>query len=222
MTMKKVLYRMANESGPAQSESIIWRKLLDQGVTHRFPNMFAIYMIGLVILVQMAEVERGFSLHLLVKNNLTSRLQVLIMDSLLRVNMHATKDLASVAASDLIAAAVEILNVKPPREGGNPPLMVLRLHERVSKLGEPKILGTLAEKGVVIDPDDDDDGGFFPTDDDGVAQAVEEGPEPITEGMFEALFDNDGLRTCLTMMTGWRWPQSRHRWHRRTGRAYAL
>jgi hypothetical protein len=43
-----------------------------------------------------------------------------------------------------------------------PPLMVLRLAEEVSKLAEQEVLGTLAEKGMMIDPDDDADGGCGP------------------------------------------------------------
>jgi hypothetical protein len=182
---------MVNNGGPPQSDLTIWRKMLDQGLTHKFPNMFSIYMVGLVIPVQTAEVERGFSLHLLFKHKLSSRLAVLIMDSLMRVNLLGPKELGSAAASGLVAEAEKILHVKPPHAGGTPPLMVLRLAEKVSKLGEPEILGTLAEVGLMLDPDDDADGGFFPTVEEGVEQAVEEGPEPIMEGMFEALFEFD-------------------------------
>ena len=51
------------------------------------PNMFTLVKAGLVIPLNTACVERGFSHHGIIKNKLQSRLKVVNVDSLLRVKL---------------------------------------------------------------------------------------------------------------------------------------
>ena len=51
------------------------------------PNMFTLVKAGLVIPLNTACVERGFSHHGIIKSKLRSRLKVVNIDSLLRVKL---------------------------------------------------------------------------------------------------------------------------------------
>lgn len=60
-----------------------------------FPNMRQLILVMLMIPVQTACVERGFSLHRVIKNRLRNRLKVATIDSLLRVFFLAPRPLKS-------------------------------------------------------------------------------------------------------------------------------
>ena len=52
-----------------------------------FPNLFLLVQIMFLIPVQTAIVERGFSLHKIIKSKLRNRLQIVTIDSLMRVKL---------------------------------------------------------------------------------------------------------------------------------------
>jgi hypothetical protein len=83
--MKEGMHHLVNALNYAGTSSI-WRKLSDNGFS-LFPNIMKLVQVMFVIPVQTAVVERGFSLHKIIKNRLRNRLQILTVDSLLRVKM---------------------------------------------------------------------------------------------------------------------------------------
>jgi len=52
-----------------------------------FPTIFKMVDVMFVVPVQTAAVERGFSMHRIVKNRLTNRLKITTLNSLLRIKL---------------------------------------------------------------------------------------------------------------------------------------
>ena len=65
----------------------VWAEFREEGRDRTLPNMFTMVSVGLVVPLNTACVERGFSHHGIIKNKLRNSLKVLQMDSLLRVNV---------------------------------------------------------------------------------------------------------------------------------------
>ena len=68
-TMKQALWRKSREMG-GLSMSTAWRDLQAEGMVRSMPNMFMLVQAGLVVLLNTACVERGFSHHGIIKNKL--------------------------------------------------------------------------------------------------------------------------------------------------------
>ena len=73
------------------------------GTETTMPYMFCLVMLGLVVPLNTACVERGFSHHGIIKNKLRTRLKIVHVDSLLRVKLlcHDYKGFAYTRAMDL-------------------------------------------------------------------------------------------------------------------------
>ena len=65
----------------------VWAEFREEGRDRTLPNMFTMVSVGLVVPLNTACVERGFSHHGIIKNKLRNSLKVLQMDSLLRVKL---------------------------------------------------------------------------------------------------------------------------------------
>ena len=65
----------------------VWAEFYEAGREQSMPNMFTLVKAGLVIPLNTACVERGFSHHGIIKNKHRIRLKVVNVDSLLRVKL---------------------------------------------------------------------------------------------------------------------------------------
>jgi len=157
LALKKALFKVVNELNQTNA-TYIWRKLFLEEAHIMFPNLFMLVQIMFLIPVQTAVVERGFSLHKIIKSNLRNALKIIPMDSLLRVKL-LCHDLVSF---DVDAAAKKY--VTSPAG-----CMVLnKLHRRVSQIeigrlqdgvdeGAPDFDFSFRGDGSDVGDDDDDD-----------------------------------------------------------------
>eukprot|EP00967_Tisochrysis_lutea_P111977 scaffold176444_cov15-Tisochrysis_lutea.AAC.1 len=76
MMMKKVMHEVVNQSKVLDPVHV-WTLLRRQPEAVLFPSMILLVNVMLLIPVQTAIVERGFSLHRIVKNRLSNRMKVL-------------------------------------------------------------------------------------------------------------------------------------------------
>ncbi|KAJ9516339.1 hypothetical protein QJQ45_001026 [Haematococcus lacustris] len=82
---KREMWRVvqANRSVTLQSA---WVQLMELGYVH-FPLMMQLAQIMLLVPLQTAVVERGFSIHRIIKHRLTNRLKLATVDSLMRIRL---------------------------------------------------------------------------------------------------------------------------------------
>jgi len=85
---------------------IIWRKLYFDNAHILFPNIMQLVYVTFLIPVHTSQVERGFSVHRVIRNRLTNRLKIMTLDSLMRIKLLAKKaDMAdTMKAFDLSGA----------------------------------------------------------------------------------------------------------------------
>ena len=86
LMMKKVMHEVVNQSSIVNPVHV-WLLLRRHPNSVMFPKMIILVNIMFLIPVQTAIVERGFSVHRIIKNRLTNRLQIITLDSLLRIKM---------------------------------------------------------------------------------------------------------------------------------------
>ena len=86
MALKNALIKTVNELQQTNA-MYIWRKLSLEEAQLNFPNLFQLVLTMFLIPVQTAVVERGFSLHKIIKNKLRNRLEIVTVDSLMRVKL---------------------------------------------------------------------------------------------------------------------------------------
>ena len=121
--LKNALFKTVNELQSTDA-TYIWRKLYSEEAHLLFPNLFMLVQIMFLIPVQTAVVERGFSLHKIIKSKLRNALKIITMDSLLRVKLLCH----GLESFDVDAAAQKYM-VSPAG------CMVLnKLHKRVSEI----------------------------------------------------------------------------------------
>ena len=85
-SMKEALWQRAKRRA-GLSMNTVWAEFYEAGREQSMPNMFTLVKAGLVIPLNLARVERGFSHHGFIKNKLRSRLKVVNVDSLLMVKL---------------------------------------------------------------------------------------------------------------------------------------
>jgi len=124
LALKKALFQVVNELNQTNA-TFIWRKLFVEQAHLYFPNLFLLVQIMFLIPVQTAVVERGFSLHKIIKSKLRNRLQIMTIDSLLRVKLLCT----DLEGFDVDAAAKKYV-VSP--DGSS--MVLNRLHKKVSDI----------------------------------------------------------------------------------------
>ena len=84
--MKEALWQPAKRRA-GLSMKTVWAEFYKAGREQTMPNMFTLVKAGLVITLNTACVERGFSHHGTIKNKLRGRLKVVNVDSLLGVKL---------------------------------------------------------------------------------------------------------------------------------------
>lgn len=181
--MKNALYLVVNELKVVDA-TYIWRKLHFDGAHTAFPNLFKLVLIMFLIPVQTAVVERGFSLHKLIKSKLRNRLQISTVDSLLRIKlMYPLK--GYLEKLDVDAAA------KKFAECSGSSLILKRLHQKMHAIEIGRLEDGVDEGDADLDLSDDcgaDDEESEPwlyeddDDDDDASEAPSEGEEIEEEG----------------------------------------
>ena len=83
--VKSLLFQRARMPAAQRSMLITWADFHFQKLDQTLPLIFKLVMIGLVIPLNTACVERGFSLHCNVKNRLSNRLKVAQVDGMIKV-----------------------------------------------------------------------------------------------------------------------------------------
>ena len=83
-SMKEAMWQRAKRRA-GLSMNTVWAEFYEAGREHSMPDMFTLVKAGLVIPLNTACVERGFSHHVVIKNKHRSRLKV--VDFLLRVKL---------------------------------------------------------------------------------------------------------------------------------------
>jgi len=130
---KKIMFKLVREN-KIISMRAAWCHI-KQFHADELPHILMIVYVLMVLPVQTAVVERGFSLHRIIKNRLRSRLLISKMDSLMRVSMGARGPLN---AFD-IGAACTVYQSKSVA-GQLPSLLLGRLHSLVNKQNFPRDL----------------------------------------------------------------------------------
>ena len=120
-----------------------WIKISDG---HIIPDILHLIYIYILIPLQTAVVERGFSVHRRIKTRLSSCLQVVTVDSLLRVKLNADPN---PRAFDM-AAAEEAYMARS--KDGKPPTLIARIAKGVNDIE----IGDL-QVGVVCSEDKDEE-----------------------------------------------------------------
>ncbi|KAJ9516199.1 hypothetical protein QJQ45_024625 [Haematococcus lacustris] len=111
---KREMWRVvqANRSVTLQSA---WVQLMEVGYVH-FPLMMQLAQVMLLVPLQTAVVERGFSIHRIIKHRLTNRLKLATVDSLMRIRLIGPSKHSYQKEEALIAHAAsamdEILKLK--------------------------------------------------------------------------------------------------------------
>ena len=86
--MKRALWERSRRRVGLQMAAV-WAEFKDQNRVQTMPNLYLLVLFGLIVPLNTACVERGFSHHGIIKNKLRTRLKVVTMDSLLRVKLLA-------------------------------------------------------------------------------------------------------------------------------------
>jgi hypothetical protein len=110
--------------------------------TENYPHVFQLARVMMVLPVQSATVERGFSMHRVIKHRLTNRLELVTLDSLMRVHMLGPKtDEVSLDdfTNDTINASVQTLLPNGMR-GATSPFLLRTLFYSVCSVTLPTTL----------------------------------------------------------------------------------
>jgi len=91
----------------------VWRSV-SKADGHLFPHMLKLVHIMCVIPTHTCDVERGFSMHRLVKHRLTSRLRVVTVDSMMRVKLNARDGLDGMNISSANSAVDNLDEIVAP------------------------------------------------------------------------------------------------------------
>lgn len=121
--MKLAIWKVVSTLKVVTPQQLWQRVLADHASVALFPNMLTFVYIMLLIPVQTAEVERGFSLHRIIKNRLTNRLKIMTIDSLLRLKIGFKG--RPLSEFD-IAGAAEVYSTEPVN--ARPDMHLARLH----------------------------------------------------------------------------------------------
>ncbi|KAG1665406.1 hypothetical protein FOA52_015816 [Chlamydomonas sp. UWO 241] len=120
---------------PSATMLNLWRFIARSSDSLMVPNIILLMNVYYVMALHTAEVERGFSIHRILKNRLRSRLMILMVDSLLRI-WHLAQSFTGPRESEnnsLINEAAEKLSgASLQSQGVNPPSLLKRLVEEVS------------------------------------------------------------------------------------------
>ncbi|KAG1671405.1 hypothetical protein FOA52_011902 [Chlamydomonas sp. UWO 241] len=120
---------------PSATMLNLWRFIARSSDSLMVPNIILLMNVYYVMALHTAEVERGFSIHRILKNRLRSRLMILMVDSLLRI-WHLAQSFTGPRESEnnsLINEAAERLSgASLQSQGVNPPSLLKRLVEEVS------------------------------------------------------------------------------------------
>ncbi|KAG1675221.1 hypothetical protein FOA52_016250 [Chlamydomonas sp. UWO 241] len=121
---------------PSATMLNLWRFIARSSNSLMVPNIILLMNVYYVMALHTAEVERGFSIHRILKNRLRSRLMILMVDSLLRI-WHLAQSFTGPRESEnnsLINEAAEKLSgASLQSQGFNPPSLLKRLVEEVSR-----------------------------------------------------------------------------------------
>lgn len=158
------------KSNPLISFVDAWKFLLSDRVRGHilFPNFTQLFYIALVTPVHTATVERGFSIHRVLKNRLSNKLKLTTLDSLMRIKMIVDRD--AWTKHDL-SSAVAVYTKQHPRSEKAPALLA-KLHVAFNEGAQwPECLadagvGAFDEfelDGIDVEVDSDED--FDPGDD---------------------------------------------------------
>ncbi|KAG1660353.1 hypothetical protein FOA52_014406 [Chlamydomonas sp. UWO 241] len=122
---------------PSATMLNLWRFIARSSYSLMVPNIILLMNVYYVMALHTAEVERGFSIHRILKNRLRSRLMILMVDSLLRI-WHLAQSFTGPRESEnnsLINEAAEKLSgASLQSQGVNPPSLLKRLVEEVSRV----------------------------------------------------------------------------------------
>ncbi|KAG1676352.1 hypothetical protein FOA52_001147 [Chlamydomonas sp. UWO 241] len=122
---------------PSATMLNLWRFIARSSDSLMVPNIILLMNVYYVMALHTAEVERGFSIHRILKNRLRSRLMILMVDSLLRI-WHLAQSFTGPRESEnnsLINEAAENLSgASLQSQGVNPPSLLKRLVEEVSRV----------------------------------------------------------------------------------------
>lgn len=152
LAMKKAMWQKVNELKITDATHM-WGLLRNSTERLLFPKVLMIANIMFIIPVQTAVVERGFSLHRIVKNRLTNSLKIMTLDSLLRIKLLT---LGQKLEDFKIKKAVEAFSYVPiaNRRG----MMLSNLFEKVNNV-ELGLLGDGIDEGdepnLNFSPDDE-------------------------------------------------------------------
>ncbi|KAG1679410.1 hypothetical protein FOA52_007701 [Chlamydomonas sp. UWO 241] len=122
---------------PSATMLNLWRFIARSSDSLMVPNIILLMNVYYVMVLHTAEVERGFSIHRILKNRLRSCFMILMVDSLLRI-WHLAQSFTGPRESEnnsLINEAAEKLSgASLPSQGVNPPSLLKRLVEEVSRV----------------------------------------------------------------------------------------
>ena len=156
LAMKKAMWQKVNELKITDA-LLVWGLLRNSTESLLFPKLLMIANIMFIIPVQTAVVERGFSLHRIVKNRLTNSLKIMTLDSLLMIKLLT---LGQKLEDFDIDAAVKAFTYVPV--ANRRAMMLSTLFEKVNDV-ELGLLGNGNDEGeepdlnFSLDDDDDDD-----------------------------------------------------------------
>ncbi|KAG1654805.1 hypothetical protein FOA52_009178 [Chlamydomonas sp. UWO 241] len=122
---------------PSATMLNLWRFIARSSDSLMVPNTILLMNVYYVMALHTVEVERGFSIHRILKNRLRSRLMILMVDSLLRI-WHLAQSFTGPRESEnnsLINEAAEKLSgASLQSQGVNPPSLLKRLVEELSRV----------------------------------------------------------------------------------------
>jgi hypothetical protein len=190
---KQIMYDIAHRY-PGLSTREAWQ-LIKRDHAATVPHVLHLAVIMFTIPVQTATVERGFSMHRVIKHRLTNRLRLATLDALMRVKLLGPSDVTTFNFDAATAAINEVGGMA----SGKHPMLVGRLLQAVSDLHLPLDLA----EGIDIEGDtdaleypsdtDSDDSEFHPgesdDDSDGESEISLEDEEALAAGEQQAEID---------------------------------
>lgn len=127
-----------------------------------FPHALQLAYVALCVPVQTATVERGFSMHRVIKHKLTNSLRLVTIDSLMRLKLLGPADAQAMAGfKSQIDFAVDVVNESGGFGGDKKPLYIGKLFKAACNIDVPVSL----DQGVDL-PDDEIDLDAFTDDSD--------------------------------------------------------
>ena len=116
----------------------------------QIPDIIKIIHVYFIIVCHTSEVERGFSFHKILKTRLRNMLQIIVVDSLMRVHFLASKFIyGDHRNASLLVKAQEIANKQPLYKGATPPFILSELHKQVHGVQIELNGDYLADEGAV-------------------------------------------------------------------------